>query len=73
MESGMIKQKYIFVVFMAALFCLLHFAFSSQTNEYVYQVPKKLNDGWEVASLSDVGLPVKAIEYVRIQLLVRSV
>lgn len=35
-----------------------------QTNEYVYQVPKKLNDGWEVASLKDMGADVSAIEEV---------
>ncbi len=34
----------------------------SQTNKYVYQVPKKWNDGWEVSSLSDQGIDKGAIE-----------
>lgn len=34
----------------------------SQTSEYVYRIPKKLSDGWEVASLKKVGIPIKAIE-----------
>jgi CubicO group peptidase (beta-lactamase class C family) len=42
--------------------CLLNSASFSQTNEYVYQIPKKLNDGWEVSSLSDEGISEKAIE-----------
>jgi CubicO group peptidase (beta-lactamase class C family) len=41
---------------------LLNNASFSQTNEYVYQIPKKLNDGWNVSSLSDVGIDKEAIE-----------
>ena len=36
----------------------------SQTNEYAYQIPKKLNDGWDVSSLSDVGIDKIAIEEI---------
>jgi CubicO group peptidase (beta-lactamase class C family) len=36
----------------------------SQTNGYVYQVPKKLNDGWEVSSLSKQGIDTRAIEEI---------
>ncbi len=34
----------------------------AQSEEYVYQIPKKLNDGWEVASLSDVRIDKDGIE-----------
>jgi CubicO group peptidase (beta-lactamase class C family) len=43
------------------LFCAESFP---QTKDYVYQIPKKLNDGWEVSSLRDVGADVDAIEEV---------
>ncbi|NIM58558.1 MAG: serine hydrolase [Candidatus Aminicenantes bacterium] len=36
----------------------------SQTDDYVYQIPKKLNDGWEVSSLSDEGIDKEAIEEI---------
>ena len=35
-----------------------------QTNEYEYQVPKKLNDGWEVSSLKDESIDEETIEEV---------
>ena len=36
----------------------------SQTGEYEYQVPKKLNDGWEVSSLKDEDIDEDAIEEI---------
>ena len=44
-----------------ALLVLLGLAGFSQTEEYVYRIPKKLNDGWDVASLKDVGIAEKGI------------
>lgn len=41
---------------------LLNAASFSQTNEYVYQIPKKLNDGWDVSSLSEEGIDKETIE-----------
>ncbi len=35
-----------------------------QTNGYEYQVPKKLNDGWEVSSLTKEGIDKVAIEKI---------
>jgi len=36
----------------------------SQTNNYTYQIPKKLHDGWDVSSLSDKGIDKEAIEEI---------
>lgn len=36
----------------------------SQTDEYTYQVPKKLNDGWEVSSLAAEGIANEALDEV---------
>ena len=36
----------------------------SQTGEYEYQGPKKLNDGWEVSSLKDEDIDEDAIEEI---------
>lgn len=33
-----------------------------RTDDYTYRVPKKLNDGWEISSLTDEGIDREAIE-----------
>ena len=55
---------------------LLHFQFHfsncvhAQTeSHYVYQIPEQLNDGWEVASLSEVGINTSKIESITHQIL----
>jgi CubicO group peptidase (beta-lactamase class C family) len=60
------KVSHLFIlVFLIPAFVLLFGASSfPQTNEYIYQIPKKLKDGWEVASLKDVGADVQTIEEV---------
>ena len=53
------------LVFLIPAFIVLSSVSSfPRTDEYVYQIPKKLNDGWEVASLKDVGADVSGIEEV---------
>lgn len=56
------------ILILVFLIPALVFLFSSvsfpQTNEYVYKIPKKLNDGWEVSSLQDEGIDVAGIEEV---------
>jgi CubicO group peptidase (beta-lactamase class C family) len=42
-----------------------------QTDEYVYRVPKKLNDGWEVSSLKAEGIDVDGI--VEVSQLIRDI
>jgi len=49
---------------LALLFLLLNFEGFAQANEYLYQIPRQLSDGWEVASLADVGIAKEAIEEV---------
>lgn len=49
------------LLFLACLLCLNSYP---QTNQYVYQIPKKLNDGWEVSSLNSVGISKAEIEEV---------
>ena len=34
------------------------------SNHYIYQKPELKNDGWEVSSLSDVGMDISAIEEI---------
>ncbi len=47
------------------VFLFLSNAYSfSQTNKYVYQIPKKWNDGWEVSSLNKEGIDKEAIEKI---------
>jgi len=46
---------------LSILFFLLSSYSFPQTNQYTYQVPKKLNDGWAVASLKGVGIDEKII------------
>jgi CubicO group peptidase (beta-lactamase class C family) len=41
----------------------------SQPNAYKYEIPRQLNDGWEVSSLSDQGIDTKKIEYITNQIL----
>ena len=50
------------VLILGALISLFSSGSLSQTDSYIYQVPKKLKDGWEVASLADVGIPKEPIE-----------
>ena len=33
---------------------------------YTYKLPEQINDGWEVASLSEVGMDVSIIEKISI-------
>ena len=41
----------------------------AQSGQYKYHTPSKLNDGWEVASLQDVGIDAEAIETLTRQIL----
>lgn len=53
-----IHNKIIIIVF----FFTLCFGIYSQTNRYVYKIPEKLDDGWEVASLKSVGIDTSQVE-----------
>jgi len=46
---------------------LLNIASFSQTSEYVYQIPKKLNDGWDISSLSDEGINKEAVNILEFE------
>jgi len=52
------------VLLMPAFVFLLSTGSFCQTTEYEYQVPKKLNDGWEVTLLKDEGIDEETIEEV---------
>jgi CubicO group peptidase (beta-lactamase class C family) len=51
-------------LFVLVFVFLIHVGSFSQTNEYVYQIPQKWNDGWEVSSLSKEGIDEEAIEEI---------
>jgi CubicO group peptidase (beta-lactamase class C family) len=55
----------LFLFFVAAFFV----AGFSQSQESVYQIPKKLNNGWNVASLRDVNIDQAKIEEVTREIL----
>lgn len=61
----LIKRSYfvILVLFLLNFNCGL-----SQTNDYVYEIPKQLDDGWEVSSLEAEGINTKTIEEVTRQI-----
>jgi CubicO group peptidase (beta-lactamase class C family) len=66
---GEIFRKEIFyrsicVLLIPTFVFLLSYVCFSQTGEYEYQVPKKLNDGWEVSSLKDEDIDEDAIEEI---------
>jgi len=56
--------KSICILLIPAFAILLSTGSFCQTNEYEYQIPRKLNDGWEVSSLRDEGIDEDAIEEV---------
>jgi CubicO group peptidase (beta-lactamase class C family) len=58
------KLKSLKVIVLLISIPFLTVAGLSQTNEYVYKIPKKLNDGWEISSLSSVGIDKEQIEAV---------
>jgi CubicO group peptidase (beta-lactamase class C family) len=60
-EASSILMLVFLIPAFVLLFCSTSF---TQTNDYEYQVPKKLNDGWEVSSLRDEGIDEEAIEEV---------
>jgi CubicO group peptidase (beta-lactamase class C family) len=64
----MFRKKVFYLLTLLFLIPAFVFLFSSvifpQTNGYDYQVPKKLNDGWEVSSLKDEGIDEDGIEEV---------
>lgn len=64
--------KVLLLAFLIPAFVLL-FCTSSfpQKSDYVYQIPKKLNDGWDVSSLRNEGIDEDAI--VEISRLIRDV
>ena len=72
MKREKAKLKVGLLLFLALIFTAMSSmpnpGFSSQSGGYVYQIPKKLDDGWEVASLSDVGIPVEEIEEISQQI-----
>lgn len=57
-------NKGIFSFLLLVFVFLSHADISAHTNEYVYQIPKKLNDGWEISSISDEGIDKEAIEEI---------
>jgi CubicO group peptidase (beta-lactamase class C family) len=56
--------KSICILLMPAYAILLSTGSFCQTTDYEYQVPKKLNDGWEVSSLKDERIDEEAIEEI---------
>lgn len=60
-EASSILMLVFLIPAFVLLFCSTSFP---QTNDYEYQVPKKLNDGWEVSSLKDEGIDEETIEEV---------
>ena len=51
--------------------CLMYISnyVHAQTNDYKYNIPLQLNDGWEVASLSEHGIDTREIESTTSQFL----
>lgn len=37
---------------------------SLPSNQYKYQIPEHKNDGWNVSSLSEVGMDISAIDQI---------
>lgn len=74
MKGGVLESKSIlgkqklykntFMLLILLFVFLLSSTSVAQTNEYVYQVPKKLNDGWEVSCLRDEGIDEEEIAEV---------
>jgi CubicO group peptidase (beta-lactamase class C family) len=58
-ESRM--KKFAYVIILMFCFTASYSPASVQSGEYLYQVPKKLSDGWEVASLASVGIAEEGI------------
>ena len=69
--SRQLSCKNFFTLLLPALVFLLNAYSLSQTSEYRYQIPKKLNDGWEVSSLSKVNILEEPI--VEISQLIRDI
>lgn len=57
-------KKSIFVYLLPSLALFINAQNMHQRDEYVYQIPKKLSDGWEVSSLSKEGINKEAIEEI---------
>jgi CubicO group peptidase (beta-lactamase class C family) len=57
-----VKPIFIFMALVSLFF--YHAESPSQTNDCTCQIPKKLNDGWEVSSLKNEGIDVQAIEEI---------
>ncbi len=54
-----------FCLFILSFFVFLPNAHTlSQPSDYVYRIPKKLNDGWDVSSLNQEGIDKEAIEEI---------
>ena len=64
-------RKTALVVMLSVLILVIHSPSSSQSNGYVYQTPKQLSDGWETASLGDVGIAEEGI--VEVSRLIRDI
>ena len=62
-KGALIKGVCLSLVAMAFFFFSIS-RLSSQTNEYVYQIPKKLSDGCEVSSLGEEGVRREPIENI---------
>jgi CubicO group peptidase (beta-lactamase class C family) len=58
------NRKGFSLIFLPLFILLLNVGSFSQANEYVYQIPKKLNDGWEVSSLNKEGINKEEIEAI---------
>ena len=63
------KKLNLVICFLLVVFPPLSTGISSQTNKYVYKIPVKLNDGWEVSSLKFVGIDTEQIETLTAQIL----
>jgi CubicO group peptidase (beta-lactamase class C family) len=57
-----VKPIFIFMALVSLFF--YHAESPSQTNDYTYQIPKKLNDGWEVSSLKNEAIDERTIEEI---------
>ena len=68
-EGVKMIKKSIFFCMLISLILVAGKGMYAQDRSYEYRVPEKLNDGWEVASLSDVGINIKEIEAITGQII----
>ena len=64
MKNPMSISRAIFTFLVLVFVFFIHADCYSQSNEYAYQIPKKLNDGWDVSSIIDEGINKDLIEEI---------